>query len=66
MQVIVNNCHHEVEAQSTLQQLLEKLEITKGRIAVEINGEIVPRSSFNQHPLHKGDTIEIVQAIGGG
>lgn len=66
MQVLVNNHHHEMEAHCNLQQLLEKLKITGGRIAVELNGEIVPRSSFYQCLLHSGDTIEIVQAIGGG
>jgi len=40
--------------------------MTRGRIAVELNGEIVPKSSFQQHLLKDGDKIEIVQAIGGG
>ncbi|MGH8593813.1 MAG: sulfur carrier protein ThiS, partial [Gammaproteobacteria bacterium] len=37
-----------------------------GRIAVEINGEVVPRSQYNEHPLREGDLVEIVRAIGGG
>ncbi len=55
-----------MEAHTSLLQLLEKLELRGGRIAVELNGEIVPRSSFHQCQLHNGDTIEIVKAIGGG
>lgn len=66
MQIIVNDRQHEVEAQSNLQQLLQELGITGGRIAVELNGEIVPRSGFRQCLLQVGDSIEIVQAIGGG
>jgi sulfur carrier protein len=66
MQIIVNDRQHEVEAQSNLQQLLQELGITGGRIAVELNGEIVPRSGFEQCLLKVGDSIEIVQAIGGG
>ena len=66
MQIIVNDRQHEVEAQSNLQQLLQELGITGGRIAVELNGEIVPRSGFEPCLLQVGDSIEIVQAIGGG
>ncbi|MES9994126.1 MAG: sulfur carrier protein ThiS [Candidatus Thiodiazotropha sp.] len=37
-----------------------------GRIAVERNGEIVPRSDYEQVSLQANDNIEIVSAIGGG
>jgi len=66
MQIIVNDRQHEVDARSNLQQLLQELGITGGRIAVELNGEIVPRSGFKRCLLHGGDSIEIVRAIGGG
>jgi len=64
--VTVNTTEHEVEAGSVLEHLLARLELGGGRIAVEINGEIVPRSQFGSHALQQGDKIEIVQAIGGG
>ncbi len=67
MQVVVNGDQHELEANTSLQQLLEKLTFdSKGRIAIEVNGEIVPRSTFHEQTLHSGDQVEIVQAIGGG
>ena len=67
MQVVVNGDQRELEANTNLQQLLEKLSFdSTGRIAIEVNGEIVPRSSFQEQILHSGDTVEIVQAIGGG
>ena len=47
-------------------QLLEMLELTGRRLALEINHEIVPRSHFATQRLHAGDRVEIVQAIGGG
>ncbi len=64
--VTVNATEHQLDSATSLQQLLEQLALGGGRIAVEINGEIVPRSQFAAHPLQDGDKIEIVQAIGGG
>ena len=66
MHVIVNGTCHKLDTNTNLQQLLEWLKIGKGRIAIELNGEIVPKSQFYQQQLNSGDKIEIVQAIGGG
>lgn len=46
--------------------LLERLELTGKKVAVEMNGEIVPRSRYAQTPLADGDRLEIVVAVGGG
>lgn len=50
----------------TLQQLLEAEGLAERRVAVEVNGEIIPRSRHAEHLLDDGDTIEIVHALGGG
>ena len=42
------------------------LELTGKRIALERNGEIVPRGRFAEQPLQDGDRLEIVVAVGGG
>lgn len=47
-------------------RLLERLELTGKKVAVEMNGEIVPRSRYAQTPLADGDSLEIVVAVGGG
>ena len=47
-------------------QLLEHMGLQGKRIAVERNGEIVPRSKFDQPILSDGDRLEIVVAVGGG
>jgi sulfur carrier protein len=47
-------------------QLLEHLELAGKRVAVERNGEIVPRSQFEVVELSDGDALEIVVAVGGG
>jgi sulfur carrier protein len=50
----------------TLARLVELLELTQKRIAVECNGEIVPRSQHAETHLANGDRLEIVVAVGGG
>lgn len=46
--------------------LLAELRLGERRVAVELNGEIVPRSAWPQVRLREGDRLEIVNAIGGG
>jgi sulfur carrier protein len=50
----------------SVDQLLQRLELRGKRIAVERNGEIVPRSQFEATRLSDGDALEIVVAVGGG
>lgn len=47
-------------------ELLESLDLAGRRVAVEINGDIVPRSRHASVALQDGDDVLIVQAIGGG
>ncbi len=53
-------------AGSTLADLLAAAGHAGRRVAIECNGEIVPRSRHGQTLLSDGDRVEIVQAIGGG
>jgi sulfur carrier protein len=46
--------------------LIAALELTGKRVALECNGEIVPRGRHAEHTLANGDKIEIVVAVGGG
>ena len=66
MQITVNGEVHSFAQSLSLDELLHSLALTEGRIAVEVNGEIVPRSQFTEHQINDLDKIEIVQAIGGG
>ena len=47
-------------------QLLDHLHLAGKRVALERNGEIVPRSKHGEQMLGDGDTLEIVVAVGGG
>lgn len=64
--ITVNGEERKAEPDTTVAQLLERLEIVGGRIAVERNLEIVPRSSFESLCLREGDRLEIVHFVGGG
>lgn len=50
----------------TARQLLERMELAGKRVALEVNGVIVPRSNHGSHKLKDGDKVEVVHAIGGG
>lgn len=50
----------------TVSELLERLELSGKRIALERNGDIVPRGSFKEQRLADGDKLEVVVAVGGG
>ena len=65
MQVVINGQDTSIEDGKSVADLVESLDL-HGKIAVEINRGIVPRSQFKNHVIREGDVIEIVQAIGGG
>ena len=54
------------DALLTVDQLVSRLGLQGKRLAIECNGEIVPRSLFQQTALNSGDKLEIVGAVGGG
>ena len=54
------------ETELSMSQLVARLGLEGKRVAVERNGEIVPRGVFVQTPLQSGDKLEIVGAVGGG
>ena len=64
--ITVNGARHAIEAPLSIRGLLERLEMAGKKVAVERNGEIVPRSLHPQTLLRDGDALEIVVAVGGG
>ncbi len=66
MQVTVNNHTHTIAESSTLLDLLVQLELQGKRIAVEMNGDIIPKGEHAHTVLHDGAQLEIVVAVGGG
>lgn len=66
IQVTVNGSAHRFEQPLELAALLARLELSGKKIAVEKNGEIVPKSAHGSTLLQDGDRLEIVAAVGGG
>jgi sulfur carrier protein len=62
----VNGEPRRFDAPLTAAQLIARLDLTGKRVALERNGEIVPRSRLEQQELADGDRVEIVVAVGGG
>jgi sulfur carrier protein len=51
---------------ASLEQLIDELGLNGDRVAVEHNGEIVPRSGWTETVLNVGDRLEVVHFVGGG
>lgn len=66
IRICVNGESRRVTPGATVAGLVGVLHLTGKRIAVERNGEIVPRSRYSEMALEEGDTLEIVVAVGGG
>ena len=66
MEIVLNGEPRELAAALSVLQLLQLDGLAERRVAVEVNGEIVPRSRHGERLLAAGDRIEIVHALGGG
>ena len=66
IQIIVNGAAQRYDAPLNVKLLLEKLAVAGKKVAVERNGEIVPKSAHANTPVADGDRLEIVVAVGGG
>ncbi|MFK8067369.1 MAG: sulfur carrier protein ThiS [Gammaproteobacteria bacterium] len=65
IEITVNGDPHTIPENTSLIDLLDLLKI-QGRLAIDVNGEIIPRSNHSDHLLLSEDRVEIVFAIGGG
>jgi sulfur carrier protein len=66
MNVRVNGDALELREGLTVALLVQELGLDRGPVAVERNGEVVPRAEHAATMLHEGDVIEIVHFVGGG
>lgn len=66
MKILLNGKPFELPDKSSASNLLESLQLTDKKLAMEINQEIIPRSEYQDFQLHASDKVEIVHAIGGG
>ncbi|MBW2184898.1 MAG: sulfur carrier protein ThiS [Deltaproteobacteria bacterium] len=66
MEITINSQKRTVDAGTTLSALIDEMGLDDKRIAIEYNREILAREQFATITLHAGDTIEIVNFVGGG
>ena len=66
IQIVVNGQVREVPAGLPLSQILALLDVDATRVAVELNRNIVSRTSWTNVTVNSGATLEIVQFVGGG
>ncbi len=66
IQITVNGSTRALEGSLAVATLLAALQLTGKKVAVERNGEIVPKSAHGSTMILDGDQLEIVVAVGGG
>jgi sulfur carrier protein len=66
MQIVLNGDSVETAEGATVDSLLLQLGISRERVAVELNADIVPKAGYEKQLLSDGDKIEIVHFVGGG
>jgi sulfur carrier protein len=66
IQVVVNGSARRYERPLAVAELVDRLSLSGRKIAVERNGEIVPKSAHASTLVADGDRLEIVVAVGGG
>jgi sulfur carrier protein len=66
MNLTVNGKPMEADPGMTVEALLARLSFPPRRLAVAVNGEVLPRSEHPAQILREGDEIEVIQAVAGG
>ena len=55
-----------INSKSSIQDLLKKYNLINKKIAIELNGIIIPKNKFKKKYLKNKDKVEVVHFIGGG
>ena len=66
MELTINGKETEVKDGLTVSGLLKELDIESARVAVEVNLNIIKKVNYDAHFLSDGDSVEIVNFVGGG
>jgi sulfur carrier protein len=64
--ITLNGDSYAIDGDTPLMVLLERLKVRRGRVAVEINREIVPKANYDATIVRVGDHVEIINFVGGG
>ena len=66
MNIILNGESRSLADGRTALELIAELELEGKRLAMQVNGEIVPKSTYAEHVFSERDQVEIIHAVGGG
>ena len=66
MNITVNVLLVQIEKSMTVDQVLDNVDVPPNYLAVELNGEVVPREEYTRCVVNEGDNLEVVTLVGGG
>ncbi|WP_146456613.1 sulfur carrier protein ThiS [Rubripirellula tenax] len=66
IKITVNGRAVEIESAMSVKQLLDTVEVPPNYLAVEVNGDVVPREDYAATLVGPGDDVEVVTLVGGG
>jgi len=66
MKIFLNGKEINVDNNLTAHQLLSDMSYQDKRVALEINGEVTPKSEYSNKIIIENDKVEIILAVGGG
>ncbi|HXW83465.1 MAG TPA: sulfur carrier protein ThiS [Candidatus Binataceae bacterium] len=64
--ITLNGEPHRLAAGISVSALIEQLKMRPARIAVELNGEVVPKARYTETMVREGDRLEVINFVGGG
>jgi sulfur carrier protein len=64
--LLVNGAEEQLDASTSVADLVERLGCGARGVAVAVNDDIVPRSVWSEHRLHDGDRVEVLRVAQGG
>ena len=64
--ISVNGKSVQIDSPMSVRRLLETVDVPPNYLAVEVNGEVVPRQEHDKHQVEDGDQVEVVTLVGGG
>ncbi len=66
IRIQLNGEPYSLKGDDRLTSLIEGLKLKPGRVAVELNREIVPKAKWGEVRLRDGDELEVINFVGGG
>ena len=66
IEIQLNGLSHKLKVNTNIDSLLNSLSISKHKVAIELNKEVLPKENYSKTIIRNDDEIELVTFIGGG